>query len=253
MIYLPTNLKYLRKKLKISQGEIAEELKIARTTYGDYERGKTEPNLELLLNMALKFDVGLDDLISTDLTKEDMEIMRSNELRILAISVDSESNENVELVRTKAEAGYLDSFDDPEYIKDLPKISLPILPEGTFRGFEIRGDSMLPIESGSIILCSYVEQLIEVVNDRTYVIITQESGLVYKRVHKSKSSNKLILFSDNEAYAPYEIGFSDIAEIWQYFAHISFSDLKLSSNNNLDKKITNIERKVNDIYKELNK
>ena len=49
MIKLSTNLKHLRVQKKLSQSELAEKLGIARTTLGDYERGKTEPSLELSL------------------------------------------------------------------------------------------------------------------------------------------------------------------------------------------------------------
>ena len=251
MVHLHSNLKFLRKKHSISQGEIADEFQLARTTYGDYERGKTEPNLQMLVAMANKYGVALDDLIASDLTRGDLEILRNDDFRVLAISVDSDNNGNIELVETKAEAGYLESFSDPEYIKDLPKIAFPKMPEGTYRGFEIHGDSMLPMESGSIVLCSYVERLSEIKNDNTYVIVSKADGLVYKRVQKSDKDKKLILFSDNESYNPYEIDYSEIAEIWKYYAHLSFSDAKSSFNYMLEEKLSDIQKKVTDIQQKI--
>ena len=247
MTNLASNLKYLRKRKKISQGELAEEFQVARTTMGDYERGKTEPNLEMLIKIATKFDVDIDGLITKDLTHNELEIVRQDGLRVLAISVDRNNNENIELVDTKAEAGYLDSFQDPEYIRDLPKISFPNIPNGTFRGFEIRGDSMLPMESGSIVLCSYVEQIDQIKNGKTYVIVSEAQGLVYKRVINKKEENKLILSSDNETYVPYEIAYDEISEVWQYYAHLSFSDTKSTFNYLLEEKLTDIQKKVNEI------
>ncbi len=247
MTNLASNLKYLRKSKKISQGDLAEEFEVARTTMGDYERGKTEPNLEMLIKIANKFEVDIDGLITKDLTHNELEIFRQERLRVLAISVDKENNENIELVDTKAEAGYLDSFQDPEYIRDLPKISFPNIPNGTFRGFEIRGDSMLPMESGSIVLCSYVEQIDQIKDGRTYVVVSEGQGLVYKRVTNKKDEAKLILTSDNELYVPYEIDYSDVSEIWQYYAHLSFSDAKSTFNYLLEEKLTDIQKKVNEI------
>lgn len=251
MSKLPSNLKYLRKKDKISQGDLADEFNVARTTMGDYERGKTEPNLEMLVKMSKKFDVAIDDLIVKDLTHNELEIVRQEGLRVLAISVDKDNNENIELVDTKAEAGYLDSFNDPEYIRDLPKISFPNIPDGTFRGFEIRGDSMLPMESGSIVLCSYVENINQIKNDRTYIIVSEEQGLVYKRVLKKDDISKLILKSDNDAYLPYEIDYRDISEVWQYYAHLSFSDVKSTFNYVLEEKLSDIQKKVSEIKEKL--
>ncbi len=247
MTNLASNLKYLRKSKKISQGDLAEEFEVARTTMGDYERGKTEPNLEMLIKIANKFEVDIDGLITKDLTHNELEIFRQERLRVLAISVDKENNENIELVDTKAEAGYLDSFQDPEYIRDLPKISFPNIPNGTFRGFEIRGDSMLPMESGSIVLCSYVEQIDQIKDGKTYVVVSEEQGLVYKRVTNKKDEAKLILTSDNELYVPYEIDYNNVSEIWQYYAHLSFSDAKSTFNYLLEEKLTDIQKKVNEI------
>jgi len=247
MTKLASNLKYLRKKSKISQGELAEEFEVARTTMGDYERGKTEPNLGMLIRMSSKFDVAIDDLITSDLTHGELEIVRQEGLRVLAISVDRDNNENIELVDTKAEAGYLDSFNDPEYIRDLPKISFPNIPDGTFRGFEIRGDSMLPMESGSIVLCSYVENLSQIKDGKTYIVVSEDQGLVYKRVRNKVNESKLILSSDNESYVPYEIAYHDVSEIWQYYAHLSFSDTKSTFNYLLEEKLSDIQKKVTEI------
>lgn len=248
MSKLSSNLRYLRKKKKISQGDLAEEFEVARTTMGDYERGKTEPNLEMLIKMSQKFDTSIDDLIQSDLSHDDLEIARNDGLRVLAISVDQNNNENIELVDTKAEAGYLDSFNDPEYIRELPKIYFPNIPQGTFRGFEIHGDSMLPMESGSIVICSYIENINQIKDDKTYILVSKESGLVYKRVKNSKEENKLILRSDNDAYLPYEIDYADIAEVWQYYAHLSFSDAKSTFNYMLEEKLSDIQKKVTDLH-----
>ena len=242
------NIKYLRQKHKISQQVLAEAMNIPRTTLGDYERGKTEPNLEMLVKLAEYFKVKLDDLLRKNLSHEDLEVLRNKDLRVLAISVDSENKGNIELVDTKAEAGYLDSFQDPEYIRDLPKISFPSVPEGTYRGFEIRGDSMLPIEPGSMVICSYVESLSHIKNDRTYIVVSQRDGLVYKRVRVDRENQQLILISDNELYLPYSISFDDVNEIWQYYAHLSFSDARKTSTDMLEEKINDIQRKVNEIH-----
>jgi transcriptional regulator with XRE-family HTH domain len=251
MTKLASNLKYLRKKHKLSQGELSSEFQIARTTLGDYERGKTEPNLEMLIRISKKFDLPIHDLILKNLSYNEFEIARNQDLRVLAISIDKENNENIELVSSKAEAGYLDSFNDTEFIRDLPKIYFPNIPQGTFRGFEIRGDSMLPMEPGSIVICSYVEDLNQIKDDHTYVLVTKDSGLVYKRLKHKPSHKKLTLISDNESYLPYEINFTDIAEVWKYYAHLSFSDSKSTIHSILEDKLCDIQKKVNEMHRKM--
>lgn len=248
---LSKNLNYLRKKHKLSQQALADVMDTPRTTLGDYERGKTEPSIETLINLAQYFDVKVDDLIRTDLSHQDLEIFRNKDFKVLAISVDQENKGNIELVDTKAEAGYLESFNDPEYIKDLPKIAFPSIPEGTYRGFEIRGDSMLPIEPGSIIICKYVEKLIEIKDYKTYVVISRNDGLVYKRVRNLKEEKCLYLQSDNETYFPYKLEYGEVDEVWQYYAHLSFSDARTTFNDLLDEKLSDIQRKVRDMHEKI--
>ena len=252
VIMLPINLKYLRHKNKLSQKELAVAMKLPRTTLGDYERGKTEPSLAMLVMLADYFDVTIDQLVRTNLSHRDLEILKNNDLRILAISVDKDNQGNIELVDTKAEAGYLDSYQDPEYIRDLPKILFPNIPQGTFRGFEIKGDSMLPVEPGSIIISQYVERLADVKNDRTYIIVSKSDGLVYKRVRIDIEKQKITLISDHDVYLPYSISFDEIAEVWQYYAHLSFSDSKVTFNYMMEEKINDIQRKVSGIHEKLN-
>ena len=250
-IKIADNLKYLRKKKKLSQNEMADVLEIARTTLGDYERGKTEPNLEMLSKMANFFEVKIDDLILTNLSHRELEIIRNKDFRVLAISVDKEDRQQVDLVETKAEAGYLESFSDPEYIRDLPKLSLPNMPAGTFRGFEIHGESMLPMEPGSIVIASYIERLQDVKDGRTYIVISKDEGVVYKRLRRHPKKDAFVMISDNEVYMPFEMNFDQIAELWQYYAHVAFSDSKTTFNYLLEEKLNDIQRKVTDIHRSM--
>lgn len=159
---LRTNLKFLRDKNKLSQQELADTLGVPRSSLSDYERGHTQIGLDVLLKLSDIFHISVDDLLKTNVSHLDLEIARDKNLRVLAISVDTNDRNNIELVETKAAAGYLQSYADPEYIKDLPKIAFPNIPVGTYRAFEIQGDSMLPIESGSLVICTYVENLTDI-------------------------------------------------------------------------------------------
>ena len=51
----------------------------------------------------------------------------------------------------------MNGYADPEYVATLPKFSLPMFNQGTYRAFEIKGDSMRPLASGSIVVAEYVE------------------------------------------------------------------------------------------------
>lgn len=228
MSNISANLKYLRKKKGFTQQQFADAMEIKRSLVGAYEEDRAEPKYELLKKIAAFYDFTIDEFINEEINdkwKPKTKGTGSN-LRVLSISVDKDDNENIELVPVKASAGYLNGFSDPEYIKDLPRFQLPLpsLKQGTFRGFEIMGDSMLPIQPGSVVIGEYLENWADVKPGETYIIISKNEGVVYKRVgNKFKENKELKLVSDNKMYAPYAIAPDDILEIWKAKAYITSS------------------------------
>src|SRR5690606_24422465 len=100
-MYLKENLKFLRKKHRLSQQSLADELDIPRTTLGDYERGHTEPNIEILSKIAEKFELSLDSFIREKIEYQQLEIASGPQFKVLAITVNDDNQGNIELVDTK--------------------------------------------------------------------------------------------------------------------------------------------------------
>jgi transcriptional regulator with XRE-family HTH domain len=246
-----TNLKFWRRELSLTQAQMAEKLGIKRSLVGAYEEGRAEPKLTTLVNMARLFGITLDALVTTDFTKKKNakaaaqlqaqtaqaaaeQTNRGNGLRILALTVDREQNENIELVPQKAAAGYLNGYADPEYLEELPKFRLPMLGNtGTYRAFEIAGDSMLPIASGTVIVGRYVDDWLSIKDGTPCIVVSGKEGIVFKRVfNRLKDAARLTLHSDNMLYSPYEIEVEDVVEIWEAKAYISstfpIADLSLN-------------------------
>ncbi len=223
MVKLNENIRYLRKQLGLTQDQFAQQLDIKRSLVGAYEEGRAEPRLELLQKMASIAALSVDILIGRDISqlKEyEKKSLRSKE--VLVITVDDHNRDNIELVPHKAAAGYLNGYADPEYIRELPRFKLPILTQGTYRAFEITGDSMLPILPGTIVIGEWVENFQDLKNGKPYVLVTQREGIVYKRVFNYLQENgKLFLVSDNRQYAPYQIDAAEVIEAWGAKAYIS--------------------------------
>lgn len=224
MANISQNIKFLRKKKGLTQQQFADEIGIKRSLVGAYEEERAEPKYELLKKIALYFDISLDNFINEEINEKWAPKPKGNpdNLRILSISVDKEDNENIEMVPVKASAGYLNGYADPEYVAKLPKFYLPMFKQGTYRAFEINGDSMLPLPSGTTIIGEYVENWGDVKPGQTYVVVSKTEGVVYKRIgNKFKDHKKLKLISDNPVYEPYEVAGEDILEIWKAKAYIS--------------------------------
>lgn len=223
MIKLNENIRYLRKQLGLTQDQFAQQLEIKRSLVGAYEEGRAEPRLELLQKMAALSALSVDILIGRDISQlKDYEKKSLRSKEVLVITVDDHNRDNIELVPQKAAAGYLNGYADPEYIKELPRFKLPILTQGTYRAFEITGDSMLPILPGTIVIGEWVENFQDLKNGKPYVLVTEREGIVYKRVFNYlKENGKLFLVSDNRQYAPYQIDAAEVIEAWGAKAYIS--------------------------------
>ena len=244
------NLRLLRKQHGISQAELADILGIARTTLGDYERGKTEPGFGMLRKIAKYFKISLDSLILNKLEYQKSTHPEQRQLKILSICVDRTDAELIQLVQSKAWAGYIEGFEDPEYVSTLPQIHLPMMPQGSLRAFEIEGDSMYPMESGSIVVCSYVHNIEDIKDGRCYVVVSAGDGIVYKRLKNRPERNSLLLISDNDYYDPYELPYSDLEELWEYRAHIAFDD-RISKEDQVLQKLDRINKNLEAINRQL--
>jgi transcriptional regulator with XRE-family HTH domain len=221
------NLKFLRSQQGLTQKQLAEKLGLKQAAVGAYEEERSTPPVTSLVEISRIFNVSLDNLVNKDLSilpqKEWKSKASSRGKEILAITVDAHNKENVELVSQKAYAGYMSGYQDPEFVKDLPKISMPMLPKNkTYRAFEIKGESMLPILPGTVIFGEYVEDAESIKNGKLYILITKQDGIVFKRVFNfSDQQAKLLLVSDNRTYEPYAINTDDIMEIWAAKAFFS--------------------------------
>lgn len=222
MSYLADNIRYLRSQLAVSQQKVADDLSITRGRYAKYEDGASEPPLDILLKIARYFHVSIDLLVSVDLRRVPLkEILELPDNRIiLPITVDGRGDNKIEIVPHKASMGYLNGYSDPEYIESLQNISLPFLPSGKYRAFPVSGDSMPPHKEGSFIIGRYMERVSDLKVGSSYVWITRNEGITYKRLSAVYDEN-VELSADNPTYSPYHLPLSDVHEIWAYACSIA--------------------------------
>ena len=231
------NIRHLRSLKGLTQEVLAEELNVTRSRISSYEEGRSAPTIEMLIMLSEYFKIPVDILIKNDLTKaKDTSFIEVGNKRVLfPISVDENNEDLIEIVPVKASAGYLAGYDDPEYIEQLDKIKLPFLPSGKHRAFPIKGDSMLPMKTGSYVVGKFIDDIRDIVDGKTYVLLTLNEGMVYKRIYnKVKENGMLVLVSDNKSYEAYEIHISEVLELWEFTCSIntqeySKEELKISS------------------------
>jgi transcriptional regulator with XRE-family HTH domain len=243
------NLKYLRKLRGWTQEEFANKLKIKRSLLGAYEEERAEPRIEVLETVSSIFKITLDELLLKDIggAKGGTYLEKRRQLKMSA------SASEITYVPVKAAAGYLAGFADPEFIDELNTFTLPMLSGGNYRAFEIVGDSMLPTQSGSVIVGERIENLDSVKSSNTYIVVSRTDGIVYKRVLKNnRSKSKVTLVSDNPTYQPYQVSAEDILEVWQAQMIISKANVQQRWDvNQLASLVNNLQEQVSTLKKKL--
>lgn len=232
------NLKALRAKKSLKQEDLVVLVGITSSTLSNYEVGKTEPNLDTLVNFSNSLGVSVDVLLNGDASliakiadgkKQGIASLNASlhasltgrnypeipdgtasdvSERMLAmynrvpsvVTVDRAGNDSITYVPLRARAGYLAGFQDPEFISTLPTYSFPGMQNATFRMWEIEGHSMIPtFDDSDIIIGRFIENLSQIRNDRVHIIVTKNDGILIKRVlNRSVTDGKLILNSDNQ-------------------------------------------------------
>lgn len=232
--YFASNLKLLRKRRKRTQEEVSFTTGIKRPTLSSYENSGVLPSVENLIVLSDYLGIAADTLLRVDLGAlsefqlsqlergSDVYVRGSN-IRVLATTIDKSDRENIELVAEKAKAGYTTGFADPEYIKDLPRFQLPFLSGNKkYRSFQVSGDSMLPIPEGAWITGEFIQDWMNIVSGKPYIILTLNDGVVFKIVENQMQERGVLrLYSLNTLYKPYDVTVADVREVWRFRNFIS--------------------------------
>lgn len=232
-MFISSNIRFLRNRQKLTQATLALGTGLSRSQLAGYETSVTPP-IDALVKLADFFKVTLDALVKIDLsTLNELGIRELNEqaqqriagsrLRVLATTVNEVQREWVEVVPLKAKAGYLTGYEQAAFVAELPRLHLPFVNSNRkHRVFQLDGDSMLPLQHGSWVVCEYIEDWLTVKQGERCVVLSQTDGLVFKRVYnKLATEGTLLLVSDNARYEPYTLLADDVLEIWRYRLVIS--------------------------------
>lgn len=211
-------IKTIREELGLTQTQFAIELGIKSTT-AEIERGRTRITGEVVMQLLERYKINPLWLYG----KSEKKHLNPHQADVIPkmISINSEGKENIMLVSAKASAGYGSNIGDEQYYEKLPAFTFP-LPEyrnSSFRGFQISGDSMIPlVQPKDWVLAEAINSIDELKNDGIYIIVEADSI----RLKKIKQlENEISLISLNPDYAPVTIPVENVLEIWKYHSKIS--------------------------------
>ncbi|GAB3787736.1 hypothetical protein GCM10028818_53130 [Spirosoma horti] len=238
-MYLSENLSFLRAHYKLTQGDVAQNIGIGRTTLTGYEKGDYSPTVDVATALAKLYKVSVEALLFRpifSMTPKQLDRFLNNpdpnlsgqhlQVREIVTTVGTDSKENIELVPLKAAMGYCNGgYQDEEFIGSLKTFRLPlpnISQNRKYRLFPTTGESMLPIPSGALVLGEYVDDFYSI-KDGTGCIIVSHDGIVVKKVkNELATKDQLILYSLNPAFAPFTLNSVSILEIWKFKLYMNF-------------------------------
>ena len=129
MNFIISNIRFIRKSRGLTQEQFADDLNWTKSMVGSYEEGRSEPSIEKLVQLSDYSNIPIDVLVKNDLrlAKDTSFIEIGNKRILFPITVTDENENLIEVVPAKASAGYLEGYDDPEYIQQLENIKLPFI------------------------------------------------------------------------------------------------------------------------------
>lgn len=162
--------------------------------------------------------------------------MKSEEeehFRLLTIVTDVRNEERILHVPEPAMAGYAGEMMDVDFVQELPSYQLPgyDFQYGTFRSFDISGDSMIPfLQQGDKVVCRFIDPgdwVTSILDNHVYVIVSRGNVVVKRVINNLGRHRHLMLMSDNEEYKPFRLNVNDIREVWYVKTRISNFDHSL--------------------------
>lgn len=116
MTFASDKLKILRKRKKLTQQQIADELSINRVTYTNWEKGNREPSFENLIKLSEVFNVSVDKLLGVKIENNQTAI---GMFELLEEYLDDQCD-NISFLESDYRAGYEQALEDvSEFVSDL--------------------------------------------------------------------------------------------------------------------------------------
>jgi phage repressor protein C with HTH and peptisase S24 domain len=202
------NLKIARETSGLTQGKLAELVKLKPNSISNYENGVSSPDYDTLIAIVKILDVSLDWIITGDTERDDFK----NEAQFISEPIlkhKSTQEAGIPLISPTAITRFFSGkFDELEF----KRYVVPFFKGADFL-LSVTENSMQPTyNSGDIVACQKVPSDTFFQWNKIYVVETEQGALV-KRIKKGSSDDCIILSSDNAKYDDFEISRSKVFNI----------------------------------------
>ena len=217
MSFFGKNIKKIRSVKSLSQQSFAEIFDLKRGTLGAYEEGRSEPKLETIIKIANYFSISIDDLLTSELTVNEL-LRFKGDLTTYAEDVKREAFAYIPCITDTITEEYINLYDKPKFVNELPTIQLPVNPEKEFRGYTVSNLEMTSHDKGfypkDIVVGEKVPtSVIKKLNTGTLVFVVTANVILFRRLYITK--NKAVLRADHKSAEDITLDLSEIKELWR--------------------------------------
>jgi len=217
MSFFGKNIKKIRSVKSLSQQAFAELFDLKRGTLGAYEEGRSEPKIETIIKIANYFSISIGDILTHELTVNEL-LRFKGDLTTYADDVQREVFTTIPCITDNNQNEYIQFYDKPNFIDELPTIQLPVNPEKEFRGFTVTNLEMTSHDKGfypkDIVVGEKVPiSVIKKLNAGTLVIAVVAGKLIFRKLYITKG--QLVLRAEHKNIEDEIFEISDINELWR--------------------------------------
>ncbi len=211
------NIRKIRSVKTLSQQAFAELFDLKRGTLGAYEEGRSEPKIETIIKIANYFSIPIDDLLTKELTVNNLLKFKGN-LTLEQESIERETFASIPCITSTNESEYLEHYNKEHFIKDLPRLSLPLNPEKQFRGYTVQNLEMSQNDQGlfpkDIAIGEFVPSSVyKKLNNGILVLVVTEETLILRRLFMT--DKKIVLRAEHKNVDDIEMNVKEVKELWR--------------------------------------
>ena len=236
--HIQENIKYLRIKLSLTQGEFGALFGVSRDNIASYERG-SEPKMDFITRLVNYFRISYDAFIDSPLeTCADLDEAKCDKHSgeppqhspTETENGEISSKQNIPVYELEAASTLSSLFLEPQSFRPSDYFAASTLPRCD-GGLRVSGDSMNPvIKSGDIVFYKQIKHVHRaIVWGEMYLLAFELDGdeyIMVKYLHPAERPDFVKLVSHNPQHAPKEIALTQIKALALVKASVRINTLR---------------------------
>ncbi len=227
--FLPLNIKFLRRKMGLTQEKLADLLGTTRASVCAYEDGRAMPPYPKLKALSEVLGTNVEEITESEIEKQS---------RVAGSGMDEVT------ISETLQANSQRSLFDEDY-PFIQKSEEPVLPEQSANERWFKSGDDFPLKDCRI-LARKIE-MHELADGSVYLLVTRKSGVLYRRVYdQTELRGVLVLTPEVTHLSTMDLPLEELVELWEFIVYESSRPPKSSKTNHQLSRLLNEMRSIID-------